>query len=92
MSSNLTNKLRDLTIGGDDLSKIENAVLRGLRKANWNRLKERGSGETAAPADAAHGLNNPTPAIVATDSPHILGVCVHGVDLDRDFCPAGCRV
>lgn len=48
---------------------IENAVLRGLRKANMNRLKERGSGETAAPADAAHGLMQPTPAI-ATDSPH----------------------
>lgn len=22
----------------------------------------------------------------------VLGLCIHGVDLDREFCPAGCRV
>ena len=22
----------------------------------------------------------------------VLGYCVHGVNLDREFCPAGCRV
>lgn len=28
----------------------------------------------------------------AIDSLVVLGRCIHGVDLDREFCPQGCRV
>lgn len=37
-------------------------------------------------------------AVVLVDPPEnvidltVLGLCVHGVDLDREFCPHGCRV
>lgn len=51
-----------------DLEKIEQAILRGLRKANWNRLEKRGSGETVAPAEGETG-SCPKALPMLTDSP-----------------------
>ena len=31
-------------------------------------------------------------SIIDTYDDTVLGKCPHGVDLDRDFCPDGCRV
>ena len=42
---------------------------------------------------AIHEFSQQTPCTCKTHQDlSVLGMCSHGVDLDRDFCPHGCRV
>lgn len=80
----------DFTVPGDDLGSAEPDV------ANRQELLRAGSPPRCPDCGAISGGN----ATCATCRSHwpggdpvpVLGYCPHGVNLDREFCPEGCRV
>jgi hypothetical protein len=52
-------------IEADELAALENSVLRGLRKANWNRL---GSEATGAQPEAENAPDGSSPPLLADAS------------------------